>query len=102
MGTVRLRDLTILFAPVPRKVTVRTIIETFDKMRYRRNFLGVKNAFPNANFEEEIYVIQRHGFQIEENEDWVNKLWKALYEIKRLLHLWIPSIGEFLQSLGFI
>jgi hypothetical protein len=46
---------------------------------------NVKSYFLNGELEEEVYIEQPEGFQLLENTDYVCKLKKALYGLKRLL-----------------
>lgn len=63
--------------------------------------LDVKSAFLNGTLEEEVYVKQPPGFEIEGKEEKVYRLKKALYGLKQAPRAWNHRIDTFLLQQGF-
>jgi hypothetical protein len=61
------------------------------------NQMYVKSSFLNEEFEEEVYIEQRKGFQLLENGDYVCKLKKALYGLKQDPRAWYSRLDKYLQ-----
>ena len=60
---------------------------------------GLKSTFLNKYLEEEVYVGQPQGFEIQGKEDHVYKLKKALYSLKQAPKVWYARIdGYFNQN----
>jgi len=64
--------------------------------------LDVKSAFLNDELEEELYVNQPPGFEINGKEEYVYKLNKALYGLKQAPRAWNKKIDSFLVQQGFL
>ncbi|MCI31310.1 retrotransposon protein putative Ty1-copia subclass, partial [Trifolium medium] len=64
--------------------------------------MDVKSAFLNGPLEEEVYVLQPPGFEIQSEKDKVYKLDKALCGLKQAPRAWNRMIDEFLQREGFV
>ena len=63
--------------------------------------MDVKTTFLNGLIEEEVYIKQPHGFEVEDNVTHVCKLKKYLYGLKQAPKSWHGRIYSFLTSLGF-
>ena len=63
--------------------------------------MDVKKSFLNGVIEEEVYIEQPQGFEVEERATHVCKLKKALYGLKQAPRAWYGRIHSFLTSLGF-
>jgi hypothetical protein len=63
--------------------------------------MGVKTNFLNGVIEEEVYIEQPQGFEVEYRKNHLWKLKKALYELKKSPRPWYGRIDSFLMSLGF-
>ena len=63
--------------------------------------MDVKTTFLNDMIEEEVYIKQPHGFEVEDRVTHVCKLKKALYGLKQAPRAWYGRIDIFLTSLGF-
>jgi hypothetical protein len=63
--------------------------------------MDVKTAFLNGVIEEEVYIEQPQGFEVEDKKTHVCKLKKDLYGLKQAPRAWYGRIDSFLMSLGF-
>ena len=64
--------------------------------------MDVVTAFLAGDLEEEIYMEQPEGFEVETDEDLVCLLRKSLYGLKQASCIWNQRIRHFLESIGFI
>jgi hypothetical protein len=94
-------DYEETFAPVAKYTSIRTIIALAAKMKWKLHQTGRKTLFLNGVIEEEVYIEQPQGFEVEDRKTHVCKLKKALYELKQALRAWYGRIDSFLTSLGF-
>jgi hypothetical protein len=63
--------------------------------------MDVKTTFLNGVIEEEVYIEQPQGFEVEDRKSHVYRLKKALYGLKQAPRAWYGHIDSFLTSLGF-
>jgi hypothetical protein len=63
--------------------------------------MDVKTALLKGFIEEEVYIEQPQGFEVEDRKTHVCKLKKALYGLKEAPRAWYGRIDSFLASLGF-
>ena len=63
--------------------------------------MDVKKTFLNGVIEEEVYIEQPQGFEVEDRQTYICKLKKALYGLKQAPRAWYGRIDNFLMSLGF-
>ena len=63
--------------------------------------MDVKSAFLNEDLQEEVYMTQLPGFEIEGQEHKVCKLIKALYGLKQAPRAWYAKMDEYLRKVGF-
>ena len=76
-------DYEETFAPVARYTSIRTIIALAAKMKWKLHQMDVKTTFLNGVIEEEVYIEQPQGFQVENRKSHVYRLKKALYGLKQ-------------------
>jgi hypothetical protein len=69
--------------------------------RWIMHQMDVKFAFLNGYLEEEVYVRQPSGYEIDKHRDKVYKLRKVLYGLKQASRVWYRRIDEYLISVGF-
>ncbi|GKB43254.1 putative polyprotein, partial [Tanacetum coccineum] len=60
--------------------------------------LDVKTAFLHGDLEEEIYMSQPEGFIVQDNEDYVCKLQKALCDLMQSPRQWYKRFDSFMIS----
>jgi hypothetical protein len=92
-------DYEETFAPVTRYTSIRTIIALAAKMKWKLHQMDVKTTFLNGVIEEEVYIEQPQGFEVEDRKTRVCK--KALYGLNQAPRAWYGRIDSFLMSLGF-
>jgi hypothetical protein len=63
--------------------------------------MDVKTTFLNGVIEEEVYIEQPQGFEVEDIKPHLCRLKKALYGLKQAPRAWYGRIDNFLTSLGF-
>jgi hypothetical protein len=63
--------------------------------------MDVKSAFLNGDLQEDVYMQQPPGFEIEGKEHKVCKLIKALYGLKKDPRAWYTKMDEYLRKVGF-
>ena len=63
--------------------------------------MDVMSAFLNGSLEEEVYVRQPPGYEIDGQEDKVYILKKSLYGLKQPPRVWYNMIDEYLNIEGF-
>jgi hypothetical protein len=63
--------------------------------------MDVKSAFLNGFLEEEVYVDQPLGFEVQEQPDKVCRLKKALYGLKQGPRAWNNTVDSYLIKSGF-
>jgi hypothetical protein len=63
--------------------------------------MDIKTSFLNGVIEEEVYIEQTQGFEVEDRKSHVCKLKKSLYGLKQAPRAWYGRIDSFLMSLGF-
>jgi hypothetical protein len=61
----------------------------------------VKTTFLNGVIEEEVYIEQPQGFEVEDGKSHACRLKKSLYGLKQAPRAWYGRIDSFLTSLGF-
>jgi hypothetical protein len=59
------------FAPVARYTSIRTIIALAAKMKWKLHQMDVKTTFLNGVIEEEMYIEQPQGFEVEDKKSYV-------------------------------
>jgi hypothetical protein len=70
-------------------------------MKWNLHQMDVKTTFLNGFIEEEVYIEQPQGFEVENGKTHVCNLKKALYGLKQDPRDWYGRIDSFLMSLGF-
>lgn len=63
--------------------------------------MDVKTTFLNGTIDEEVYIEQPQGFEINQREIHVCRLKKALYGLKQAPRAWYARMDAYLLRLGF-
>ena len=58
--------------------------------------MDIKTAFLNGVIEEEVYIEQPEGFDVEDGETHVCRLHRALYKLKQAPQAWYSRIDNYL------
>ena len=74
--------------PVARCTSIRTIMALASMMKWSLHQMDVKTNFLNGDIEEQVYIEQPHGFEVEDRQTPVCKLKKALYGLKQAPRAW--------------
>jgi hypothetical protein len=75
-------DYEETFSPVSRYTLIRTIIALAAKMKWKLHQMDVKTTFLNGVIEEEVYIEQPQGFEVEYRKTRVCNLKKALVQVE--------------------
>ena len=86
--------------PASRYSSIHTIISLAAKIGWRVHQIDVKTAFLNGVIEEELYIEQPKGFDVENRETHVSRLHRALYGLKQAPRAWYSRIDSYLQTTG--
>ena len=91
------------FAPVPKMVTIRVVIDMAARKNWELDNMDVDTAFLNADIKEEIYIKQPKGFEEygSNGEELVCKLKKSIYGLKQASRNWNDTIDQWMRSYGF-
>eukprot|EP00253_Pinus_taeda_P011168 PITA_11168 len=95
-------DYEEAFAPTTRYTTIQSLISLAVSMKWKVHQMDVKTAFLNGTIDEEVYIEQPLGFEVNGKEGFVCRLEKALYGLKQAPRAWYARMDAYLQRLGFI
>ena len=76
-------DYEETFSLVARYTSIRAIMALAYMMKWDLHQMDVKTAFLNGVIEEEVYLKQPQGFEVEDIHTHVCKLKKSLYGLKQ-------------------
>ena len=80
---------------------VRTMIALAAAKGWHLHQMEFKNAFRQGGFEEEVYMVQPLGFELNTHPKAVYQLKKPLYSLKQAPHAWHSKITQYLHRIGF-
>ena len=97
-------DFTETFAPVAKFNTIRILLAIFAIEGFNVKQMDVSTAFLHAEVEEDLYMKQPEGFEIqgEDGSTLVCKLKKSLYGLKQAGRNWNKTLDLYLKKYGFI
>ena len=93
-------DYEETFDPVAKYSSIQTIISLTAEMGWRVHQIGIKTAFINGVIEEEVFIEQPEGFDVEDWETYVCRLQRALYGLKQAPRAWYSRIDNYLREMG--
>jgi hypothetical protein len=93
-------DYEETFAPVARLEAIRMFLAFSNYKKFKVYQMDVKSAFLNGNLEEEVYIEQPKGFQLNNKRYYVFKLKKSLYRLKEAPRDWYARLDSYLQKQG--
>jgi hypothetical protein len=94
-------DFEETFSPVSIMKAIQLLLAYACSKNIKVYQMDVKSSFLNGELEEEVYIEQPEGFQLSENIDYVCKLKKALYGLKKAPRAWYSRLDKYLQQEGF-
>ena len=94
-------DYSEIFSPVVKLTTIRVVLGIVAAENLHLEQLDVKTVFLHGELEEEIYMQQPEGFEIQGKEKQVCKLKKSLYGLKQAPRQWYKKFDNFMCSSGY-
>ena len=94
-------DFKETFAPVMKFATLRFLLALAAQTGMHLHQLDVKTAFLNGDLEEEIYMEQPEGFEVQSERRLVCRLNKSLYGLKQAPRAWHEKLEEHMSHQGF-
>jgi hypothetical protein len=94
-------DYEETFSLVSRYTSIKTSISLTAKMKWKLHQMDMKTTFLIFVIEEEVYIEQPQGFEVEDRKTRVCRLKKALYGLKQAPRAYYGRIDSFLTILGF-
>jgi hypothetical protein len=92
-------DYEETFAPVARYTSIRTIIALAAKMKWTLHQMDVKTTFLNGVIEEEVYIEQPQGFEVEDIEVSCLPIEESLIRIEASSQSLVWPYRQFLDEL---
>ena len=89
-------DFDEIFSPVVKMTSIRTILSLVVVEDLHLEQLDVKMAFLHGDLEEEIYMQQPQGYEVEGKENLVCRLKKSLYGLKQAPRQWYLKFDKFM------
>jgi hypothetical protein len=89
------------FSPVARMEAIRLILDYTCSKNIKVYHMDMKSKFLNGELEE-VYFEKQEGFRLLENENYVCRLKKALYDLKQAPIAWYSKLDIYLQQKGFM
>ena len=89
------------YAHIARMESIRLTLAYASSKNIKVYQMDVKSCFLNGELEEEVYMEQPDGFQVQEAVNHVYKLRKDLYGLKQALRAWYFMIDKYLRQQGY-
>ena len=90
------------FSPSARYTTIRSLVSLAAIMGWNIHKMDVKTTFLNGTIDEEVYIKQPEGFEVNSRDSHVFRLKKALYGLKKEPRAWYARMDSFLLRIGFM
>ncbi|KAJ0489574.1 putative RNA-directed DNA polymerase [Helianthus annuus] len=94
-------DYQEIFSPVVKHTSIRVMLSLTAVHNFELEQLDVKTTFLHGNLEENIYMRQPPGFEVEGQDDKVCLLKKSLYGLKQSPRQWYKRFDDYVVSHGF-
>lgn len=94
-------DYQEVFAPVVKHVSIRILMSAVVNQDLELEQMDVKTAFLHGTLEQELYMEQPEGFEVDEEKDQVCLLKKSLYGLKQSPRLWNKRFHQFMKEQKF-
>jgi len=94
-------DYEETFAPTTRYTTIRSLVSLDATMGWNIHQMDVKTTFLNGTIDEEVYIEQLEGFEVNSRDSHVCRLKKALYGLKQAPRAWYARMDAYLLRIGF-
>ena len=94
-------DFDEIFSPVVKMSSIRIALGMDASMDLEVEQLDVKTTFLHGDLEEEIYIEQPEGFEVEGKEQLVCIWKKSLYGLKQAPQQWYKKFDSFMTENGF-
>jgi len=86
------------FAPTTRYTTIRSLVSLAASMGWNIHQMHLKTAFLNGTIDEEVYIEQPLGFEVQDRKAYVCRLKKAFYGLKQAPRAWYARMDAYLQE----
>jgi Reverse transcriptase (RNA-dependent DNA polymerase) len=94
-------DFEEIFSPVVKMTSIRAVLGLVAGLDLELEQLDVKISFLHRDLEEEIYMVQPEGFEVNEKDNMVCMLKKNLYGLKQAPRQWYKKFDSFMMSHGY-
>ena len=94
-------DFHDVFSPIVKHSSIRVLLALVAMYDLELEQLDVKTAFLHGELEEQIYMEQPHGFEVDGKEDHVCLLKKSLYGLKQSSRQWYKRFDSFMLGHGY-
>lgn len=94
-------DFHEVFSPAVKHSSIRVLLALVAMEDLELHQLDVKTAFLHGDLEEEIYMKQPEGFEVEGKEEHVCHLVKSLYGLKQSPRQWYRRFDSFMLAHEF-
>jgi hypothetical protein len=94
-------DYKDTFSPVVRFASIRLILSIIAKQDLEFFQMDVKTTFLNGELDEEIYMAQPSGFEVQGHERKVCYLKRSIYGLKQSSRQWYLRFHDSITSFGF-
>jgi len=94
-------DYEETYSPVVKHDSLRTVLAVAAAKDLEMVQLDVKTAFLNGELEEELFMEQPAGFEVNGRENEVCRLQRSLYGLKQASRNWNKKFDSFIVKYGF-
>ena len=89
------------FASMEKMSTIRTVIALSATKGCHLHQMDIKHVFLQGELDEEVYMVQPHGFKSSTHATIFYQLKKSLYDLKQAPRAWHSKITQYLHQIGF-